>query len=97
MSDLNLTELFHGKEIAEKQEKFKEELKKIEEENFEFFKSQPSKFPSQDHDRIENHIIVLTNNGRVIFNFSTVSNLPSEIRNQCVDAFKRVYVGATQL
>jgi hypothetical protein len=96
MTSDEMNELFYGKDIADKAKLFKEELNKVEENNFEYFKSQRSKFASEEHDKLGNHYMIYTANSRVTFNFLPDSKLLQSIKDECIEAFKRVYTGAKQ-
>ena len=95
MNDIDMDELFHGKEIADKAKLFKAEMDAINEKHKDFFKERKSHFPSQEHDSVYNHWATYTSNGTVTFNF-TDEELPEHIKSDCVDAFKKVYDGAKQ-
>lgn len=90
------TEFFYGKEIAEKEKLFKDELSKIEANNIEYFKSRKPFFKDEEHDKLSNHYIIVTEKDRVMFNFVPDSSLSEDIKQQVSDAFERVYQGAKQ-
>lgn len=93
MTDFDYNELFHGKEIAEKEKLFKIELEAINEKHKDFFKERPSRFESQEHDNLYMHYMIRTANGQVTFAF-TDNELPEHIKNDCIEAFNKVYPGA---
>jgi len=90
-----MNELFYGKDLTEKAELFQKELDAIQEKHIEYFKERPTDRP-QDHDLLHNHYMVYTANGTVMFNFTPGSDLADNIKAACIEAFKRVYPGATQ-
>ena len=95
MNSKEMNELFYGKELTEKQEQFKKELDQIEKKHIEYFQARETDRP-QPHDLLHNHYIILTSNGSVMFNFTPGSDLAENIKDECTEAFKRVYPGAKQ-
>ena len=93
MTDMN--ELFHGKDIAEKAKLFDVELNAIDEKHKDFFKERKSHLPSREHDTIFSHCLIHTSNGIVTFNFID-NELPQYIKDDCIEAFKKVYPGSKQ-
>lgn len=90
-----MDEIFHGKDIADKAKLFKSELEAIDIKHKDFFKERKSHLSSQEHDSVFNHCMTYTSNGVVTFNF-TDEVLPEHIKNDCIEAFKKVYPGAEQ-
>lgn len=95
MTDIDYDELFHGKEIATKDKLFKAELEAINEKYKDFFKERPSRFESKEHDSLHMHYIIHTTNGQVTFAFHD-DELPEHIKDDCIEAFKKVYPGAAK-
>lgn len=95
MTDIDYNELFHGKELADKDKQFKAELEAVNEKYKDFFKERPSRLSSQEHDSIHMHYMMHTTNGQVTFAF-TDEVLPEHIKDDCIKAFKKVYPGATK-
>jgi hypothetical protein len=64
-------------------EKFKDGLTKIQENNIDFFKSRPGKFEYQEHDELDNHVIIVEyENGKVGYLPHSDSDLPQNIIDQ---------------
>lgn len=95
MKDIDMDELFYGKDIADRAKKFKIELNAVNEKHKDFFSSRKSHLTSQERDKVENHCMTYTSNGTVTFNF-TDEVLPEYIKHDCIEAFKKVYEGAKQ-
>ena len=92
MSDISTDELFYGKEVAEKAKLFKAELDAIDEKHKDFFKERKSHLASQEHDSSHNHCFTYNDRSTITFNF-TDDVLPEHIKQDCRDAFKKVYGG----
>lgn len=96
MTNEEMDIMFHGRDIVEKAKQFNIELDKIEQNNIDYFKSKPPQLPSKENEILANNYIIYTSNGRVMFNFKPGSDLPQSIRDECIEAFKKVYTGATK-
>ena len=94
MKEIDSTEMFHGKEIADKDKQFKAELQKIEEKHKEYFKERISSRFKEEHDRLHNHYIIYISNGTVMFNFTPDSDIAEYIKEECFDAFQKVFPGS---
>lgn len=93
MEEKSMTELFHGKDIADKDKLFREELKAIDEKYKDFFTERKSPLSSQEHDSVVFHCATHTANGMVTFMF-TDNELPEHIKNDCIEGFKKSFPGA---
>jgi len=87
----DIYEFLVGKERFEKEKQFDEELKKIEEEYIEFFKSRPPKHKRDKHDRLYNHYLLVGNNNILKFGFENEDELPQELILKCHRAFNRIF------
>lgn len=96
MEEKSMNELFYGADIATKQEQFKNAMLEIEKKHIEWFKERQTDRPLEEHDRLHSHWATYTTNGTVMFNFLPHSELPDYIKDECIEAFKKIYVGAKQ-
>ncbi len=92
MSDGKMqVELFHGKEIEEREEDFNQALHEIELTHLDFFKSQEPHDESEKHARLHDYYFVFTSNGTITLSFLPERQLRSDIKQSVIDAFTRIY------
>jgi len=84
-------ELFHGKDIEEREEEFNQALHEIELTNLDFFKSQEPHHESEKHARLHDYYFVFTSNGTITLSFLPERQLRTDIKQSVVDAFVRIY------
>ena len=87
----NISEFIYGEEYAEKNKAFSEEMSNLEERHAAFFKNRKPVNETEEHDRLHNHYALRTASGQVSFNFSHGSDLPEDIRQECVEVFHRIW------
>ncbi|MDB5262193.1 MAG: hypothetical protein JWQ14_1474 [Adhaeribacter sp.] len=87
----NISEYIYGDEYAEKNKAFAEEMSRIEDQHADFFKSRQRVNETEKHDRLHNHYALRTASGQVSFTFNQGSDLPGPIRQECTEAFHRVW------
>lgn len=85
-----MNELFYGKEVVEKRDLFKQELLDIERKNIEYFQSRLTEC-HPGHDLLHYHYTIYTSDGRVTLSFKDNSDLREDIKEECIEAFKRVF------
>lgn len=86
----SITELFHGKDFADKSELFKTELNKLEEIHIDYFKSRPAILQSQKHDKISNHVSTYFD-GRTISLLIPTKTLPENIKSEINSLFSQIW------
>ena len=87
----NLDELFFGSEAAEKINKLKTGLLAIEEKHNSYFEEKSAKFTKEEHDRLHNHYLTITNSGGITFGFTKDSDLDEDIRKECIELFNGIF------
>jgi hypothetical protein len=87
----NIAEFIYGEEYAEKNRAFAEEIDRIEERYIDYFKSQPARNETEEHDRLHHHFVVRTAGGQIALDFEAGAPLPPEIRRECTEAFHRIF------
>ena len=88
--ELDQTELFHGKELSEKDRQLTEALERVEQKHIDYFKARPSKRLNEEHDRINMHYWTLISDGVIQFNINPDSDLPQYIKDDCIKAAKEI-------
>ena len=92
MSDGKISvELFHGKEIAGREEEFNQALYEIELTHLDFFKSQEPHDESEKHARLHDYYFVYTSNENITLSFLPERQLRNDIKQSVIDAFTRIY------
>jgi hypothetical protein len=89
MGDLN--ELLYGKEFNDKLEEFKDNLEKIEQANFDWFKERKPKYESEPHDKLYHHYLIRWDSNGIGFGFHRDSEVPAYIQLECHDLFKKYF------
>ncbi len=87
----DIAEYIYGEEYTEKNEAFEAEMQHIEEKHLDFFKNRKPQNETEPHDRFHNHYALSTGSGQVSFRFNQGSDLPEEIKNECEEAFHRIW------
>ena len=87
----DISEFIYGEEYAEKNQAFEKAIEDIEEKHLDFFKNRPAQNETEQHDRLHNHYALRTASGQVSFKFSDGSDLPANIKQECLDAFNRIW------
>ncbi|MDQ3290409.1 MAG: hypothetical protein M3Q05_03865 [Bacteroidota bacterium] len=87
----DIAEYIYGDEYAEKNKAFESEMERIEEKHLDFFKNREPRNETEKHDRLHNHYALSTASGQVSFRFNEGSDLPEEIKQECVEAFHRIW------
>jgi hypothetical protein len=96
MSDGKIpAELFHGKEIPEREEEFNQALHEIELTHLDFFKSQEPHDESEKHARLHDYYFVYTSSGTIALSFLPERQLRTDIKQTVIDAFTRIYPTVT--
>ena len=88
---MDFYEYLYGEEFHKKDKEFTEALSQIEKKHIEFFKNRPPKFKSDEHDRLQNHWIMINDNQNVKFGFDNNSDIPEYIKVECLQAFKKIF------
>jgi len=70
---------------------FLQKLSAIEQFHIGWFKSRPAIFDSQEYDSISNHTFIEVDGELVNFNFWKYSELPANIKNECLLAYNEVF------
>jgi hypothetical protein len=71
--------------------KFTTILAQIEQRHINWFKTRPAIFDSQEHDCLSNHTFTEIDGDGVNFNFWKYSELPENIKNDCLVAYNEVF------
>ncbi|PIQ20827.1 MAG: hypothetical protein COW65_12805 [Cytophagales bacterium CG18_big_fil_WC_8_21_14_2_50_42_9] len=87
----NIAEFIYGDDYAQRNQAFADEMAALEEKHADFFKSRPSQIETEAHDHLRNHYNIRTASGQVSFRFNEGSDLPEAIRNECTQAFHRIW------
>ncbi|MGV3587043.1 MAG: hypothetical protein ACO1OF_08590 [Adhaeribacter sp.] len=87
----DISEYIYGEDYAERNKAFEEEMFRIEERHADYFKNRPPANETEEHDRLHNHYALRTASGQVSFTFNQGSGLPENIREECKQAFHRVW------
>jgi len=87
----DISEYIYGDEYAQKNQAFEDEMAAIEEKYLAYFKSKPPQNETEENDRLHNHYALRTASGQVSFRFNAGSDLPAEIKQECTEAFHRVW------
>jgi hypothetical protein len=74
-----------------KQGLFFQKLSEVEQRHIDWFKKRPAIFDSQEYDSIQNHTFSEEDGDAVSFNFWKYSELPDDIKQECLVAFHEVY------
>jgi hypothetical protein len=74
-----------------KQGLFMQKLNEVEQRYIDWFKKRPALFDSQEYDSIQNHTFSEVDDDSVRFNFWKYSELPENIKTDCLLAFEEVY------
>jgi len=86
-----IAEFIYGDEYAEKNQAFEDAIAAIEAQHLDYFKQRPSAIETDDYDHLRNHYNIRTASGQISFRFNEGSDLPEEIRNECTQAFHRIW------
>lgn len=84
-------ELFYGDERLNKDKSFKQKLSEIEAKYLHWFQHREPKQHGFEHDMLHNHWQSYYDGHRIMFRFNEDCELPQEIKDECVTAFKEVY------
>jgi hypothetical protein len=87
----NIAEYIYGEEYAEKNQAFAGEIDRIEERHIDYFKSQPPRNETEEHDRLQHHFVIRTAGGQIALDFEPAAPLPADIRRECEEAFHRIF------
>ena len=87
----NLKELLFGKDYSEKHDALMEKLDAIEQKHLSFFKARPPKYEREEHDRLYNHYNSVTRHGTFQFGFNKDSDVPMNIQDECMQAFRDTF------
>ena len=87
----DISEYIYGEDYTERNKAFEEEMSKIEDRHAEYFKSRKPVNETEEHDRLHNHYALRTASGQVSFTFNQGSDLPEAIRQECKEAFHRIW------
>ena len=66
-------------------------LSQIEKTHIDFFKKRPARNEYGEHDRLHNHYGMINQYGRLTFGIMGDSELPEEIKNECIDTFNLIW------
>ena len=66
-------------------------LLQIEQRNINWFKNRPAIFDSQEYDTIGNHTFTEDDGDLLRFNFWKYSELPQNIKSECLLAYEKVF------
>jgi len=92
MSDGKMqAEIFHRREIEEREDEFNEALHEIELTHLDFFRSQEPHDESEKHARLHDYYFVYTANGTITLSFLPERQLRDDIKQSVVEAFTRIY------
>ncbi|QIA06442.1 hypothetical protein [Draconibacterium halophilum] len=76
----------------QKSEEFKEKLLEVEKKHIKYFEERDPVFESDgERDHLHNHWVLWTQSDRVKFGFAHNSDLPDEIKKDCIDVFDQVF------
>ena len=87
----DISEFIYGDDYVARNKAFDEAMSDIEERHAEFFKNRKPANETETHDRLHNHYALRTASGQVSFTFNQGSDLPENIRQECKEAFHRVW------
>jgi hypothetical protein len=80
-----------GENVSEKWLGLEDSLNEIEEKYSDFFQSQESfKYPGEKN-RLHDHYVIITEGNKITFGFEPRSDLPLDIKNDCLAAFMKWY------
>ena len=88
---MDIYEFLEREDYSKKVKELDEALSKIEKKYIEFFKSRPSKFELEEHDRLHNYWFMTCNNQLVRFGVDKNSDIPEYIKTECDQAFIRIF------
>lgn len=87
----DITDYIYGDDFAQRKQAFADEISRIEDKHQDFFKNRPATNETDTQDRLHNHFALRTAGGQVSFKFSQGTDLPEHIRQECVEAFHRIF------
>ena len=87
----NIAEFIYGDDYVKRNQAFEDEMAALEEKHLAYFKSRPAQIETEEHDRLRNHYNIRTASGQVSFRFNEGSDLPEAIRQECTEAFHRIW------
>lgn len=91
MEDISLRSVLFNKDINDKEDAFQLLLIDIEKKHAYWFEQHKDLFNSEIIDSLKNHYYTNFINGRIGLGFWPESELPMEIQQECLDAFKAIY------
>ncbi len=80
-----------GTERYQKDREFKRSLLEIEQQYIEFFSKRESNHVNEEHDRLHDHYMMISDNYHVKFGFKNDTDLPREIIDKCMSEFIRIF------
>lgn len=85
----SLIDLFENPEYLKARDAFKSGLLEIETKHIEWFKNRKPKREDEEHDKLHNHYYINKKIASIDFGFYNDSELPNDIKDECLDAFKK--------
>ena len=89
--DDKTNELIYGEEGAKKIKLLNDGLLEIELKYIDYFKKRKPKYESEEHDRLHNHYMYITNPNRINFSFIKNTELDQKIINDCLSLFNSIF------
>ena len=77
----------HSDEYNRRNENFNKGLIELDEKYIEYFKPRPPKLPSQKHDSILNHFMIINTHQNLALSINSPEELPKEIANDLKSLF----------
>ena len=72
-----------------KADNFKKELIEIGNKYLPFFKERKPVLDWFEHDDLNQHYVIIADNHKILFSFTRTTDIPTNIRKECEDAFYR--------
>lgn len=91
MEDISLRNILVSQDTNEKEDAFKALLIGIEKKYAYWFEQRKDPFNNEIADSLHNHWVSGYSNNSITFTFWQDSELPVEIQQECLNAFKAVY------
>lgn len=88
---MSITEELYGEDYKNKDEAFKQGVEEIEDKHINFFKERESRLSQDSHDKLRNHFIIYTGNGRISIGFNKESDVPEHIQNEVLELFEKIW------
>ena len=87
----DIADYIYGEDYAQRNQAFADEISRIEDKHLDFFKNRKPGNETDAHDRLQNHFAVRTAGGQVSFKFNQGTDLPENIKQECVAAFHQIW------